>query len=484
MNAFRARVVLTTMVVAFGGAATGCGDARAEAGGDTVDRTAEALSKDDRCRSGAVAKQGRVLNLQPFRNDNGLHATYSTRDGLFLDTKNAFFQSLGTNDRTCGSCHTPEDGFALSGRNAQKRFDESCGNDPLFRVVDGATSPTADVSTLAKKRSAYGLLLNKGLIRIQEPIPANAQFELVAVDDPYGNDLSAGLNVFRRPLPAMNLAFNALIMWDGREPDLASQAKDATLRHAQATAAPDDATLKSIVDFETALFTTQIQVEGLGLTSSKGVSGDPRTLSTQDFFVNINRDTSTFPPAPTERALTTDVFSVFDAWTSSNVGARASVARGQKLFNERQFFDPVGGPTTTCSECHNAPNAGSFSGPIEPIPPFGGMRTVLVADAPFRTPDLPLYTVGCSAVGVAAGACKVGDTRQTSDPGMAFHTGLWRDVSRFKAPHLRGVSSRAPFFHNGMSATLADVVEHYDTIDNIGLTDAEKADLTAFLTAL
>jgi len=107
--------------------------------------------------------------------------------------------------------------------------------------------------------------------------------------------------------------------------------------------------------------------------------------------------------------------------------------------------------------------------------PFGGMRTVLIADAPFRTPDLPLYRLRNKATGV---------TRDTSDPGMAFVTGLWRDVSRFKAPHLRGVASRAPYFHNGMAATLADVVEHYDSIDNIGLTDAEKADLTAFLSAL
>jgi cytochrome c peroxidase len=112
------------------------------------------------------------------------------------------------------------------------------------------------------------------------------------------------------------------------------------------------------------------------------------------------------------------------------------------------------------------------------------MRTVLIADGPFRTPDLPLYTVGCAAAGVAATHCNPGDTRQTSDPGMAFRSGLWRDVSRFKAPHLRGVASRAPYFHNGMAATLADVVDHYDTIDNIGLTADEKADLTAFLGAL
>jgi cytochrome c peroxidase len=103
------------------------------------------------------------------------------------------------------------------------------------------------------------------------------------------------------------------------------------------------------------------------------------------------------------------------------------------------------------------------------------MRTVLIADAPFRTPDLPLYTLRNKTTG---------ETRQTTDPGMAFRSGLWRDVSRFKAPHLRGVASRAPYFHNGMSATLADVVEHYNTIDNIGLTDGEKADLVAFLAAL
>lgn len=475
-----ARVLLAMAVVTL----AGCGDTDTEYEANRVSRDSEALLGRDRACRNVDAKQEPVANLQPFKNENGLHATFSTRDGRLLDTKNPFFQSLGTNGRTCGSCHAPEDGFSLSAANVQKRFDKTCGLDPVFRPIDGATNPTADVSSIEERREAYSLLLQKGLIRIQEPIPTGAEFELVSVDDPYANDLGAGLTVFRRPLAAMNLKFNAVIMWDGREPDLASQAKDATLRHAEATVAPDDATLRSIVDFETALFTTQVQSDDVGSTSAAGANGDPRTLSTQDFFVNINRDTSTFPPAPTERSLTTDVFNVFDAWTMAKKAARASVARGQTLFNRRQFFDPVGGPTTTCSECHNAPNAGSFSGPTEAIPPFGGMRTVLIADAPFRTPDLPLYTVGCSAAGVAAKHCNPGDTRQTSDPGMAFRSGLWRDVSRFKAPHLRGVASRAPFFHNGMAATLADVVDHYDTIDNIGLTDDEKADLTAFLAAL
>jgi hypothetical protein len=43
---------------------------------------------------------------------------------------------------------------------------------------------------------------------------------------------------YRRPLPAANLGFLSTIMWDGREPSLFSQAVDATLGHAQASAPP------------------------------------------------------------------------------------------------------------------------------------------------------------------------------------------------------------------------------------------------------
>jgi cytochrome c peroxidase len=40
------------------------------------------------------------------------------------------------------------------------------------------------------------------------------------------------------------------------------------------------------------------------------------------------------------------------------------------------------------------------------------------------------------------------------------------------------------YFHNGSAATLADVVEFYNTCFNIGLTGQEKAALVAFLSAL
>jgi cytochrome c peroxidase len=58
------------------------------------------------------------------------------------------------------------------------------------------------------------------------------------------------------------------------------------------------------------------------------------------------------------------------------------------------------------------------------------------------------------------------------------------DVNKFKGPILRGLASRAPYFHNGSAATLREVVEFYDTRFSIGLTPQEKADLVAFLRSL
>ena len=72
----------------------------------------------------------------------------------------------------------------ISAASAQSRFAASSGADPLFRLVDGATCPTADVSTPAAKSQAYKLLIEKGLIRIGLPLPTtNLQFEVSKVDD-------------------------------------------------------------------------------------------------------------------------------------------------------------------------------------------------------------------------------------------------------------------------------------------------------------
>ena len=65
----------------------------------------------------------------------------------------------------------------------------------------------------------------------------------------------------------------------------------------------------------------------------------------------------------------------------------------------------------------------------------------------------------------------------------------------FKTPGLREITLRGPYMHDGSLATLADVVEHYNTggvdrpsrsdiIKPLGLTTQEKADLVAFMHTL
>ena len=49
---------------------------------------------------------------------------------------------------------------------------------------------------------------------------------------------------------------------------------------------------------------------------------------------------------------------------------------------------------------------------------------------------------------------------------------------------LRALSARAPYFHNGIAASLEDVVRHYERRLNFVFTDRQRQDLVAFLRAL
>lgn len=68
--------------------------------------------------------------------------------------------------------------------------------------------------------------------------------------------------------------------------------------------------------------------------------------------------------------------------------------------------------------------------------------------------------------------------------GRAIVTHPGADMDRFKTPSLRGVVTRAPYFHNGIAATLTDTVRHYETALEFAFTDQEREDLVAFLEAL
>ena len=142
----------------------------------------------------------------------GVVRTVSTSGGI--DASNPFFQTLGTNGRSCSSCHPAGGGWTVTPPLARARFAATGGLDPIFRSSDGATCPTADVSTVEARRGAYRLLLTKGLIRVALRVPAEAEFRVLEVENPYGCRDALGLSLYRRPLPATNLRFLTTVMWD------------------------------------------------------------------------------------------------------------------------------------------------------------------------------------------------------------------------------------------------------------------------------
>jgi hypothetical protein len=337
------------------------------------------------------------------------------------------------------------------------------------------------------------MLLTRGLIRVGLPIPATAEFELVAVDDPYHFASAAQLSLFRRPLPTTNLKFDSTVMWDGREvvpgatvaSDLSNQANDATLGHAQGSAL-SAAQRDSIVQFETELATAQIHDRQAGDLGYDGAGGGPDAILAQPFYIGINDNLG---DSRTGAPFSPIVFDLYDTWTGTTdtagatgakAEARRAVARGQQLFNTRPITisgvsginDEVafGKPATlvgTCTTCHDTPNGGNHS-VVAPL-------NIGLVDASRRTPDMPLYTLRNKTTG---------ELTQVTDPGRALIDGKWSHIGRFKGPMLRDLAARAPYFHNGSAADLDAVVEFYDARFQIGFTKQDKADLIAFLRSL
>ena len=141
--------------------------------------------------------------------------------------------------------------------------------------------------------------------------------------------------------------------------------------------------------------------------------------------------------------------SPFDRWNAGRGTIPEDAERGVALF--------VG--KARCVACHYGPN---FS-------------------------DGTFHNVGTSPPGVAGVRADEGRARVTGDPA---------DGGKFLTPTLRQVVTTSPYFHDGSANTLLDVLNHLDahTGDDpnhdpivgraLGLTDAEKRQLYAFMKTL
>jgi hypothetical protein len=387
-----------------------------------------------------------------------------------------FFTPLGSNGRSCVTCHQPTSAMSLSLDLIRLRWAETDGKDPLFAAIDGSNCPNLPQD----KEESHSLLLERGLFRIVLPWPpvtasgrpVKPDFRIEVVRDPTGcNQNPASISLYRRPRVAANLKLIALpagatLMADGREPSLQSQAVTAALTHEQASAAPTPAQLKQIEDFERQLFTAQHWDNVGGLL---GEPGGPPLLGADNLASGV-AGAGAVPAAG-------NLAASFDPWRNLSApdlairqrAFRESALRGVDLFASREFR-LADGTRVTCATCHGS----------------GVKRSIDIGTTNLPTakesPELPLFRITCDAS--APPHPQLGRTFLTQDPGRALITGKCADAGSILMQQFRGLTARAPYFANGSAADLNELVDFYDRRFKIGLTDKEKQDLANFLSIL
>jgi cytochrome c peroxidase len=466
--------------------------------------------------------------IQAFADPTGITATIDINGRV--NTDSTFFQSLGTNGRSCSTCHVASQAMSISVAGVQERFARTGGGDPLFATVDGANCPSARRGIAAD----HSLLLSHGLIRVAIPMPANAGFTISVVHDPYGCAIvpnPAGgsfVSVYRRPLPTANLGFLSTVMFDGRETtlplnskatfgpdltqDLTTQALHATQTHAQSSTNPSSAQLADIVEFELGLFSAQAFDARAGLLHARGANGGPTYLAgLQPLYYPGQNDV--LGADPNGLPFNQSAMTLFDAWSNiqnsdgnliewSRDEARRAIAAGEVVFNTatahitnvRGINDnaTLGKPSTfdgNCTTCHDTPNIGNHSLPL-PLD-IGTSHTlisglesdpaIIAGLSQLSVPDLPVYEIkGCTS------PFNPGEPESfyTTDPAKALISGLCSDFNRGKGPVLRGLAARAPYFHNGAAANLTELVNFYNQRFQMNLTPQQQSDLIAFLNSL
>jgi len=462
--------------------------------------------------------EGRTFPAQlDYENDAGTLRTLLV--GGSLATKgHAFFEPIGPNGRACVTCHQPADGMSLSAASARERWDATGGKDPLFAAFDGSNCPTLPQAA----KASHSLLIERGLIRIERPWPAQSfqgkpvtpDFRIEVVRDPNGCNSAPGygpgagkLSVYRRPRPVANMKYllavgfafdpkqgfalprdpddgsqqSGNLLADARSGNLRLQMEDATVTHLGMLRELSPIQRAQIRSFEGSVYVAQ-QVGMGGALDTLGAQGGPAKL----------RDSQ--PGAL--GSIGTPVWSEFAAWdkidpaeaaklTPDALAFRQSVARGARVFRDKTFLitDSAGinsGPgfgnpvRNSCVFCHNMTQMGNDVAP--------GQVDLGTTTLPFADPwnDLPLFRITC----LGSPHPHYGKIILTYDPGYALTTGRCQDVGKITLQSLRGLAARPPYFSNGLAKDLRGIVDYYERRYSIGYTEQEKQDLVNLMSAL
>ena len=317
-------------------------------------------------------------------------------------------------------------------RQARRRF-KADPDDPLF-VHDGSDDGLGHGVTR---------MLADATVLVTIPLAAN----VTLADDPDARTVTV-----RRGIPStLNTpAFDPVLMLDGRQPDLGSQAIGAIRDHAQ---------------------------------------GGIPSFADADALAAFQQQTRRFFSSP-------------ELWRFARGGPAPGLPEGRTPSERRgrRFFEdvppnPADGLTSgLCAHCHSGPlmnttNAFAAAFLPSPAPVPEGQRFISVGVSEFNDARNPSQVFVFNA-GMPS------EVRLTSpDPGRALITGVVDDptlehVNAFKISPLRGIRHTAPYFHDNSARTLADVAAHYATFFRVAsggliqLTPQDERDIVAYMKLL
>lgn len=455
------------------------------------------------------------------------------------------------NQRACATCHVPADNFTLTPAHVARLLAET-PNDPLFSAID-ADDPNAEMLTFEH--------LKKGLVRVWLTLPGSMDL----IDD-VGNVITpADRKIFVwRGVPSIaDAALTAPYQLDGREATLESQAQGAISSHSEGVAAPASE-LTRIAEFERATFTSDRVRDVASLLASGADPGQiPDVEGELDLTPQEARGREVFNAACAAchggATMTTIVDReihdlAFPAlWPDGTVMYKAPATEPPTLVLATQpdnEFINIGSAVENFMVQIGATEHKSFTEGLS-YPQYrfrfykDATRTEVIAELPPALPPARGVRSDCGFGADGGNGGGPGDSGGpgdgggsgdggsfidpalfapsfdadcnpvtgpnffpqmfTTDPGRAAITGNPYDFEAFDIPTLRGISKTAPYWHNNISATIADVVELYsdhllikfpplilegekeaDADGDIGatneaLTRQQKDDLIAFL---
>jgi len=336
-------------------------------------------------------------------------------------------ETFGGNGRTCQTCHSKTTG-TISPQDVQQLL-KTHPNDPLF-LADGSDDGIGHGTTR---------ITTDATILINVPLASNVTLA--------ANPAATHVTV-RRGIPTtLNTpSVDPVLMLDGREPNLQTQALHAIQDHAHATLMPTAQDLEEIKAFE--------------LTNQFFSSPDVMKFAAGGLPPGLPQGNT--DSEKRGRRFFEDVVDFVDFKHGLCAGCHAGPMLNQtNLFAQIAFGVPVGTrfQDILISELNVAGN------PVQEFVLNKGLAT----EAHVFSPD-----IGRSAI---TGVAPIDDV-------------TFSNVNAFKIPQLRGISDTGPYFHDNSAKTLDDVMKHYTNFFAIAtggaliLTPQDQADVVAFMKLL